>query len=407
VVDGRPARLMLARDITEREALEAQLRQAQKMEAVGQLAGGVAHDFNNLLTVIRLHSELLAEALAESDPRREDVAEIGRAADRAAALTRQLLAFSRRQVLQPRVLVLDEVVRNARQLLHRVIGADIRVESHGTTIGRVRADPGQIEQVLVNLAVNARDAMPEGGRLLIETADVELDAMFGPKRGAAISAGPYVMLAVSDTGLGMDAATQARIFEPFFTTKEVGKGTGLGLSTVYGIVKQSGGSIWVESEPGAGATFRIYLPRVDADLASREPAPEAVHAADDTTRGSETILLVEDEDAVRTLAGRMLRRKGYRVLDARHGGEALEILGAYLGRVDLVLTDIVMPGMGGTELARRVREMRPNVPLLFMSGYSHGEIEQRGGFAPDEAFLQKPFTADELARQVREVLEAA
>ena len=400
-VGERAARLVLVHDITERHALESQLRQSQKMEAVGQLAGGVAHDFNNLLTVIRVHGELLLESTGPESLQREDLEAIQRATGRASSLTRQLLAFSRKQLLQPRVLDLNVVLGGLEPMLRRLICEDIRlVVRTSPSLGRVSADAGQIEQVLVNLAVNARDAMPQGGTLTIETSNAELDADFGRRHGVALAAGRYVRLAVSDTGTGMDEATRCRVFEPFFTTKEVGRGTGLGLSTVYGIVKQSNGYIWVSSQPGRGTTFEIYLPRI-TDAASDErsdtppPAPP----------GSETILLVEDEDAVRSLARRILQRQGYTVLEARHGRDALRIAKGHDGEIDLVITDVVMPEMSGSELAHHLAEQRPGTPLLYMSGYTDDEIIRRGVLDPGMAFLEKPFTSSSLVRKVRQILD--
>jgi signal transduction histidine kinase len=379
-----------------------QLRQAQKMEAVGRLAGGVAHDFNNLLTAITGYSDLLMSDLAEGDPRRADLEQIKHAADRAAGLTRQLLAFSRRQVLQPRVLDLNVVITDVEKMLRRVIGEDIDlVTIPGSALGRVKADPGQLDQVILNLAVNARDAMPEGGKLTIETANVELDGAYA-LRHIAVRPGPYVMLAVSDTGCGMDAEILARLFEPFFTTKEVGKGTGLGLATVYGIVTQSGGSISVYSEPGRGTTFKMYLPRVKEAVETRV----VVASPDTPVRGSETILVVEDEEAVRSLARLVLERKGYTVLEARHGTEALRVSERHEGPIALVLTDLVMPGLGGRELAGRLATVRPDTKVLYMSGYTDNAIVHQGVLDAGAAFLSKPFTPDALARKVREVLDA-
>ncbi len=401
-VGERAARLVLVHDITERHALEAQLRQSQKMEAVGQLAGGVAHDFNNLLTVIRVHAELLLESIGPESPQHDDIESIQRAAGRASSLTRQLRAVSRKQLLQPRVLDLNIVLGGLEPMLRRLICEDIRLVARTSpSLGRVSADSGQIEQVLVNLAVNARDAMPRGGTLTIETSDVELDADFGRRRGVAMTGGPYVRLAVSDTGTGMDEATRSRVFEPFFTTMEVGRGTGLGLSTVYGIVKQSNGYVWVSSEPDRGTTFEIYLPRI-ADAVPDERTATSPPAAP----GSETILLVEDEDAVRSLARRILERQGYTVLEARHGRDALRIAKGHDGALDLVITDVVMPEMSGSELARRLAAQRPGVPLLYMSGYTDDEIIRRGVLDPGMAFLEKPFTSGSLVRKVREILDA-
>ena len=389
----------VALDITEHTELEAQYRQAQKMEAVGRLAGGVAHDFNNLLTVITSYSELLLEDCGETDPHRAELLEIRRAAGVAATLTRQLLAFSRQQVLEPRVLSLNDVVTGAGKMLKRLIGEDVRlVTTLASDAGTVRADAGQIEQVIMNLAVNARDAMPDGGALTLETANVEfsdeyVEGHFPAQRGR------YVMLAVSDTGVGMSPETQARIFEPFFTTKEAAKGTGLGLATVYGIVKQSGGFIWVYSEPGSGTTFKIYLPRVDEAAVTERRAQPA-----DVLGGTETVLLVEDSDALRDIASRVLERRGYTVLEASDGEAALMLAARHPGAIDLLLTDVVMPEMNGRQLAERLTALRPGLKVLYMSGYAGDAVTRRGVLEQGMAYLQKPFTPDALARKVREVL---
>jgi PAS domain S-box-containing protein len=395
-------------DITEQkraeEALrqgEARLLQSQKMEAVGQLAGGVAHDFNNLLTVINCHTQFLLDATDTSDPQREDVEEIQRAARRAAALTRQLLAFSRKQLLQPRVLDLNTVVANLEPMLQRLIGEDVHMAMiRAPSYCGVMADPGQLEQVLVNLAVNARDAMPSGGMLTIEVASADFEASAG--RWQTVPAGSYNVISVSDTGCGMDDEVQSHLFEPFFTTKKQGKGTGLGLPTVYGIVKQSGGHLWVQSEPGHGSTFRIYLPRVAAEAGRPTPAAAMPQIA---AGGSETILLVEDEEGVRALAQRVLERHGYTVLEARHGADALRIAASFDGRIDLVLTDVVMPEMGGREMVEALTASRTDVLALFMSGYTDDDIIRRGLLDPGLAFLQKPFTSNALARAVRDLLD--
>ncbi len=388
-------------DITESRKLENQLRQAQKMEVVGRLAGGVAHDFNNLLTIILGYGELLRGRLAGDSGNREDLEQVLRAGERAAALTRQLLAFSRQQLMQPRILDLNTVVTEMDKMLRRLIGEDVElVTALAPRLGSVKADPGQVEQVILNLAVNARDAMPQGGRLTIETANVELDDEYA-RRHATVRPGPHVMIAVSDTGHGMDAQTQAHLFEPFFTTKERGKGTGLGLSTVYGIVKQSGGSIWVYSEPGHGATFKVYFPRVDApaDALVRDAQPS------ETLRGTETILLVEDSDALRSLVERVLGDAGYAVRVSRDGTEALQIIEKHAGTIHLVLTDLVMPGMSGRELAAHVARRRPGTKVLYMSGYTSEGITGLGTTGIGDAFLQKPFTSAALAAKVREVLD--
>jgi two-component system cell cycle sensor histidine kinase/response regulator CckA len=398
---GRPAGLVSVQDVSERKQLEDQLRQSQKIEAVGQLAGGIAHDFNNLLTAITGYSELLLEDLGVQDPRRQDLEEIRKAAWRAASLTQQLLAFSRKQVLQPQILDLNQVVGNAEKLLRRLIGENITLRtSLDASLGATKADPGQLEQVIVNLAVNARDAMPHGGQLLIETKNVDLDAAYAAAH-AAVTAGPYVVLAVSDTGSGMDEATKARLFEPFFTTKEPGKGTGLGLSTAYGIVRQSGGFIWVYSEPGQGATFKIYLPRIAAKAERIEPSPLPAKVP----RGTETILLVEDEPALRAVARRALERQGYVILEAPDGDSALALMAAHSGPLDLLVTDVVMPGLSGRELATRLVAARPGVRVLYTSGYTDDAIVQHGVLEAGIQFLQKPFTPDTLGRKVRDVLD--
>ena len=392
----------IVEDVTQRRALEQQFRQAQKMEAVGRLAGGVAHDFNNLLTVITGYAGLLLENVGPNDPMSRDLKDIKNAADRAASLTRQLLAFSRRQVLQPTVLNLNGVVADSEKILRRVIGEDIDLLTElDPALGRVKADAGQIEQVIMNLAVNSRDAMPEGGKLTIETTNVDLDEDYC-RRHVAIEPAPYVMLSVSYDGCGMDEETRSRVFEPFFTTKERDKGTGLGLATVYGIVKQSGGFIWVYSEPGQGATFKVYLPRVEESAERVEP-PRAPREA---FVGSETILLVEDEEAVRTLTRRVLQKCGYTVLAARNGGEALLLCEQHERPIHLMLTDVVMPQMSGRELAERLAPLRPEMKVLYMSGYTDNSIVHHGVLDAGASFLQKPFARDGLARKVREVLDA-
>ncbi|MEX2220677.1 MAG: response regulator [Candidatus Rokuibacteriota bacterium] len=389
-------------DITERRQLESQLRQAQKMEAVGQLAGGVAHDFNNLLTVIGGRCYLMLGKLAPDDGLRREVELVRGAAERAARLTHQLLAFSRKQVLEPRVLDLNETVTGIEPLLRRLIGEHIEVSvTQGDALGRVKADVGQLEQVILNLAVNARDAMPQGGRLMLETANVILDEV-AARRTSDLVPGRYVVLSVADSGHGMDAATRAQIFEPFFTTKEVGKGTGLGLATVYGIVKQSGGFIDVESEPGRGASFRVYLPRVEEAVAVGEPAK----ATGSRLRGSETVLLVEDDESLRTLAREILTVQGYTVLEAPSPREALRVHQTHPGTIHLLLTDVVMPEMNGQQLADHLKTARPDMAVLFMSGYTGAALSQRGNADFAGHLLQKPFTPDGLSRRVREVLEA-
>ena len=388
-------------DITDRKLLEGQLRQSQKLEAVGSLAGGIAHDFNNLLTVIGGYSAMVLSQLDPGDPKYGNVEEISKASERAAAMTRQLLAFSRRQLLEPKIVDLNTIVSDIQKMLQRLLPANIEfVTALTQDSSRIKVDPGQIEQVILNLVVNARDAMPEGGRLVVETATEDVGPAHGPSP-SALGPGSYVVLSVRDTGSGMSAETQARIFEPFFTTKEVGKGTGLGLSTVYGIVRQSGGSVAVESELRSGSTFRVYLPRVESTLeAERRTAAPAVHA-----RGTETILIVEDDIKVRTLVQRVLEAVGYTVLSATDGKDALGILEKRPGRIHLVLTDIVMPGMSGPELLSRIRQNHPGCKGLYMSGYSDQAFP--GQFPQSEApLIQKPFFPGVLAQRVREILDA-
>jgi len=389
-------------NVTEQRNVEAQFRQAQKMEAVGRLAGGVAHDFNNLLTVITTDSDLLLGDLDPDDPRRADVEDIRDAALSAAALTRQLLAFSRKQVLQPRVLNLTEVIAALEKMLRRLIGEDVVISfTLAPDLGPVRADPGQIEQVILNLAVNARDAMPSGGQFLIATSNVDLDEVYLNGHADA-TPGRHVMIELRDTGIGMDAATQARIFEPFFTTKEPGKGTGLGLATVYGIVKQTGGFVNVYSEPGLGTTFKIYLPRTDEPADTMDGAPGAQHPRG----GHETVLVVEDDALLRKAAVAVLEKSGYRVLPAPDGHAALELARELPGEIHLLLTDLIMPGMPGRALSEALMAIRPGVRVLFMSGYSDDTVLRNGVLEAGVAFLPKPFNADALARKVREVLDA-
>jgi len=391
-------------DLTAYKQLERQFLQAQKMEAVGRLAGGVAHDFNNILTAISGFGQFaLADLDGAGDPK-EDIEQVLAAAGRAATLTRQLLAFSRQQVLQPQVLDLDAVVQGLSPMLARLIGEDVRLVARpAPRLGAVTADPGQVEQVLVNLVVNARDAMPNGGTVVIETRDVELDATYAMAREGVVP-GPYVMLAVTDTGTGMDAATQARAFDPFFTTKAPGKGTGLGLSTVYGIVKQSGGSVDVYSEPGRGTTFKVYLPRSEGPRAARHtPAPGVVAVPD----GRATVLLVDDDPYVSAAARRALERAGYEVLTATNGREGLRVAEEHADSLGLLITDLVMPEMGGRELARRLAATRPDVRVLFTSGYTAEAMNQQAVLEPGDAFLGKPFTPDMLLRRVHEILRAA
>lgn len=396
-------------DITERKraeealrASEEQLRQSQKLEAVGQLAGGIAHDFNNLLTVITGYSDLLLRQLEPGEPTRLRVEEIKKAGEHAAVLTRQLLAFSRRQVLQPKVLQLNTIVADMDRMLRRVIGEDIDLLTVlEPDLGQIKADPGQIEQVILNLAVNARDAMPQGGKLTIETASVYLDHQYANQH-IAIRPGHYVRLAVSDTGCGMTAQTQVRIFEPFFTTKEQGKGTGLGLSTVYGIIKQSEGNVWVYSEPEKGTTFKIYLPRVD-EVAE----PVETHALPiEMPQGRETVLLAEDEEQVRQIIRIILEMNGYRVLEATGGREALSIYKQHKGEIDMIITDAVMPEMSGRELVESLKTLHPTIKVLYMSGYTDDAIVRHGLLDQEIAFLQKPFTPEALMHKVREVLDA-
>ncbi len=408
--DGTVSQMLgVATDITARkraeEALtnsEEQLRQAQKMEAVGKLAGGVAHDFNNLLTVINGHTDLSLRHLDSTHPIYRKLKAIKEAGERAASLTRQLLAFSRKQIFQPKVLDLNQVIFETNKILRPLIGEDIDLLIGPTPdLGKVKADPNQIEQVLMNLAVNARDAMPKGGKLTIETDNVYVDEAYAAHH-FSVTPGQYVVLAISDTGYGMDEATQSRIFEPFFTTKEVGKGTGLGLSTVYGIVKQSGGHLWVYSEVGRGTTFKIYLPRVD------RPSEELKLRSDETElrTGTETVLLVEDEETVRDMTREILQESGYQVLEAKHGQEALLIAGQYPGAIHLMLSDVVMPLMSGRELAEQLAPLRKEMKVLYMSGYTDDAIVHHGVLDAGMAFIEKPFTPNGLARKVRETLNA-
>jgi two-component system cell cycle sensor histidine kinase/response regulator CckA len=390
----------LVEDVTEQRSLENQFRQAQRLEAVGRLAGGVAHDFNNILTAITGYSDLLLEDLGPEDPKRPDVEEIKAAALRAAALTRQLLAFSRKQTLQTQVLDLNAVVQTLEKMLRRLIGEDVKLElALASTLGAVRADPGQIEQVILNLAVNSRDAMPNGGRLTIETANVDLDEAYA-REHAGVSPGRYVMLAVSDTGVGMDAETRSHMFEPFFTTKELGKGTGLGLATVYGIIKQSGGYVWAYSEPGHGATFKVYLPQVD-ELPAGAGLPEPVLPV---AGGRETVLVAEDDPSVRAIVSDVLTQKGYRVLRALDGQAALELARGHPAEIHLLVTDLVMPGMTGRELAEALTAARPGLRVLYMSGYTDDVVVRHGVLEEGMPYLQKPFTPRALASKVRELL---
>lgn len=387
---------------TAQGALETQLRQAQKMDAIGRLAGGIAHDFDNLLTAIAGYCDLLLMRLEEGNRARQDIEEIRKAAFRAASLTRQLLAFSRKQTLEPTALELNEIVRNMEKLLRRLIGEDVELAARlDPALGIMKSDAGQVEQIIMNLAVNARDAMPHGGKLTIETANVEVDDEYASKH-AEVRPGSYVMLAVSDNGSGMTAEVQSHLFEPFFTTKDPGKGTGLGLATVYGIAKQSGGHVTVYSEPGHGSTFKVYFPLAQEAAERAEPKP----AAAPLPSGSETILLVEDEEVVRELGRRILDMHGYRVLAARNGREALAICEAHGDSIAALVTDVIMPEMSGRALAERLAERWPGVRVLYLSGYTSGAIAQHGVLEPGVEFLQKPFSPAALARRVREVLDA-
>ena len=399
-VDGEVATLAILRDVTERRTLEERFRQTQKLEAIGSLAAGVAHDFNNLLSVILSYSAMVTDKLDPKDPMREDLGEIHTAAMRAADLTQQLLAFGRKQMLKLAPTNLSTVVGKLHTLLRRLIGEDIELTVlTAARLGTVLVDPSQVEQVVMNLVVNARDAMPSGGKITIETADAMLDEAYASQH-VGVTPGWFVMIAVTDTGTGMDAETRARIFEPFFTTKEVGRGTGLGLSTVFGIVKQSEGHIWLYSEPGKGTTFKVYFPRVDQP-ATEQPA----RAVSETPRGAETILLVEDDEALRQLTAVILRRQGYHVLVAETGGDALLICEQHGATIHLLLTDVVMPKMNGRQLADRLKVLRPSMKVLFMSGYTDNAIVHHGVLDSDVAFLQKPITPGLLARKVREVLD--
>lgn len=417
LVKGRIESALLARSIryaVERARVtrllresEEQLRQAQKMEAVGRLAGGVAHDFNNLLTVITGRSALMLRNLPQGDPARRHVEEIKSAGERAATLTAQILAFSRKQMLQPKIISLNDVVSGTCPMLARLIGENIELlTTLDPALADVKADPGRLEQVLMNLAVNARDAMPDGGKLIIETRNVEVDGNYARlhcTQEDRARAGSYCMLAVSDTGHGMHAATQARVFEPFFTTKEQGKGTGLGLATVYGIVKQSEGHIWMYSEPDHGTTFKIYLPRV---VGARHPRAEADAQAPAPARGLETILLVEDEASVRSMTREVLEASGYNVVEAGDGESALAACAQHSGRFHLLITDVVMPGIGGRELAERLVPTRPGMRVLFMSGYTDDAVVHHGVLNRGTDFIQKPFTIDAISHKVREVLDS-
>lgn len=401
--------LAVKEDITEhkqaeetRAKLEEQLRQSQKMESIGRLASGVAHDFNNLLTVIRGYADLMQDKMSAEEPWLEDLAQIRRAGERAAALIRQLLAFSRQQILTPTVLDLNDLVANLHKMLGRLIGEDISLSTVlQPGLWSITADPGQIEQVIMNLVINARDAMPTGGKITIETDNVYLDENYAQTH-FEVPIGPCVMLAVTDTGHGMDKATQVRIFEPFFTTKGQGKGTGLGLATVYGIVKQSGGHITVYSEPDQGTTFKIYLPATETSVTSL-PAPQTQPV---TQHGAGTVLLVEDDEPVRSLVQRALQAEGYTTLEACSGSEALSLAGQHQGEIDLLLTDVVMPQMSGRELAEQLKALYPQMKVLFMSGYTDDAVVRHGLLTAETEFLPKPFSPSKLASKVREVLGA-
>jgi PAS domain S-box-containing protein len=406
---GQPATMSICRDITERKRaevehrrLEEQFQVSQKMEAIGSLAGGVAHDFNNLLTVILNYTGFAIDRVGKSDPLQEFLVEVKKAGERAAVLTRQLLAFSRKQVLAPQVVDLNQLVANLDKMLRRLIGEDIHLEQRlAPDLGRIKADPGQIEQVIMNLVVNARDAMPDGGKLTIETTNIDLDEEYAT-RHPAVTPGPHVLLAISDSGCGMDATTKKRLFEPFFTTKAKDKGTGLGLSTVYGIVKQSGGDIQVYSEVGRGTSFKVYLPRISDD----EKPEELKTTGERPAIGHETILLVEDEAALREVVERMLRSMGYKVLKAASGSEALLIGQEVATEIHLLLTDVVMPEMSGRQLAVQLLGKRPSMRVLYMSGYTDDAIVHHGVLDPGTEFISKPFTSSDLARKVRDTLDA-
>jgi PAS domain S-box-containing protein len=400
VTDGQVCFTGFVRDLTTRKLLEAQFLQAQKVESIGRLAGGIAHDFNNLLTAMAGYTGLARDALPADHPAHSDLEEVQKAAQRAGSLTRQLLAFARKQPIEPHVINLDALLRDMDTLLRRLIGENIDLVIQPTPdLGHVIADPGQIEQVIVNLAVNARDAMPEGGKLTIETRNVTLDTAYAQEHLSVVE-GPYILLAVSDTGTGMDAETQSHMFEPFFTTKEQGKGTGLGLATCFGIIKQHGGYIWVYSEVGHGTTIKIYLPRVYEAAEVRQPVDEQV-----VPGGTETVLLVEDELAVRVFAARVLREAGYTVVEASNGAEALHVVQEYSGMIHLLLTDVVLPQMGGKALATRLVAQSPSLKVLFMSGYADDAIVHHGRLETGLAFLHKPFSPAAVLRKVRETVD--
>jgi two-component system cell cycle sensor histidine kinase/response regulator CckA len=397
-VAGQDCAIAIFKDITERKVLEKQLRQAQKMEAIGQLTGGIAHDFNNLLSVILGYSEALEVQLPENDALQKKCRQIKKAGQSAASLTRQLLAFSRQQVLEPKVMDLNAVVLDTEKMLRRLIGADIDLSTAlDASLGSIKADEGQIEQIIINLVVNARDAMPQGGRLTIETANIDLGEDYA-RLHPPLQPGPYAVLSVSDTGIGMDAKTQARIFDPFFTTKELGRGTGLGLATVYGVVRQSGGHIWVYSELQQGATFKIYLPRVE-ELPRAEKSDAGLARA---FRGEETILLVEDNQALRELTRTLLGESGYTVLDAETPDKAIHIARQHEGPIHLLLTDVVMPGINGRALVEKLAPIRPGLKVVYMSGYTG--FAHRDLLDSEAVLLQKPITREALLRKIHGVL---
>jgi len=399
--EDSPTLLGVATEITERKQLEEQLLQSQKMEAIGQLAGGVAHDFNNILTAIVGYTDLLSAEFSADDQRLEDLEEIRKAARRAAALTRQLLSFSRKQVLEPRIIDVNAVVMNLDKMLRSLMSENVELKAQlSGDLASARVDPNQLEQVIMNLAINARDAMPDGGTLTIETGNATLDEDYAARHVSAIP-GAYVMLAVTDTGCGMSEEIQARIFEPFFTTKPAGRGTGLGLSTVYGIVKQSGGNIWLYSEPGKGSTFKVYLPAVDSLPENIGKAAPAQSLA----RGGGTVLVVEDDEQLRRLAHRALANNGFEVLEADRGGTALDIARRHKGTIDLLLTDVIMPDTNGRKLAETLRAARPELRVIYMSGYPDRAIVNHGMLGPGDAYVAKPFTTEAITRKVREVLE--
>jgi signal transduction histidine kinase len=398
---GEPVRAVgISLNVTERHTLEQQYQQAQKMEAIGRLAGGVAHDFNNLLTVILGFCELLLAGLNPDDPRQADITEIQKAGARAAGLTRQLLAFSRKEIIQPTVLDLNVIVADIRTMLARLIGEDVTIVlGLGTALAPVKADRGQVEQVVLNLAVNARDAMPKGGTLTIETASVELDEHVAQTH-PEVKPGPYIVLTISDTGTGMTPEVQARLFEPFFTTKDLGKGTGLGLATVYGIVTRSGGIVTVNSEVGRGTSFMVYLPRAD----DAEPVVAAPTTIDRGRAGGQTVLVVEDADGLRELTKRLLEKQGYTVLLAANADEALRLFDEYPS-IDLLLTDVVMPGASGPELVKQLVDRRPTLKVIYMSGYTDDAIVHHGVLDPGIVFLHKPFSSESLGQRMREALD--